>query len=677
MRAWMIVAVLLQAGMLAAQVRINELKCTRTPGSDGQGPAGDWVELYNAGSQAVDLGGYILAMDGRTERLAQGLRIMPGGTKVLWCGSPAGAAGRISMKLPRTGGSLLLIAPDGFTLLDLFTWPEIPQGASIGRRLDGGREWGFFAEPTPGAPNRGALSILLPPPTIRQGGDGLELVAAPGAEVHYTTDGTPPDERSMPGTAPLRLPAGTVVRARSFGQDAVPGPQTVFTTGLADSAWALTVAADDLLGPTGIADEIYGNHAREGRVWQRQAWVQQGGRVRPVGVAIAGSGSRGLPKRNFKLLVRDRFGGTGPVQLPDGTAWQTVLLRADATPHAFLRNTFMAEVARRSGGRVDVQPASAVPLYLNGRYHGLYRAMPAKGREWMERLNGGHEVEVAKSTGRAPMPLQQSPGFPQGIKPPAAGVQPLDTSSLVDLACFDLWTGRADHDLNVRTWRSAQAGGKWRWVMYDMDQWAPPGDRTVQRMCSSAVPETPFLPQLLADQDWQQAFLARFAALCATTLSRRQATALADSLYARHRTAMQLDHARWKGQMASPSPEECYGALLRHIAQRNDELFTQLSARTGRKRVTVSVRVEPAGAGTVAVEDLPLADASTEVLSWSGVPLHLEARAASGMEFDGWRGMAGEHGRNLLAAPTGDLRLVAVFRPQGLSGKGRLQQGFE
>ncbi|HRN35823.1 MAG TPA: lamin tail domain-containing protein, partial [Flavobacteriales bacterium] len=96
----MMVAVLLHAGMLAAQVRINELKCTRTPRSDGQGPAGDWVELYNAGSQAVDLGGYILTMEGRAERLAQGLWIAPGGTKVLWCGSPADSTGRIALKLP-------------------------------------------------------------------------------------------------------------------------------------------------------------------------------------------------------------------------------------------------------------------------------------------------------------------------------------------------------------------------------------------------------------------------------------------------------------------------------------------------------------------------------------------------------------------------------------------------
>ena len=69
MRHWTCTLFLLLATWLQGQVRINEVQCTRSPNSDGSGAAGDWVELYNAGSKTVDLGGYRLVLNGLTQRL--------------------------------------------------------------------------------------------------------------------------------------------------------------------------------------------------------------------------------------------------------------------------------------------------------------------------------------------------------------------------------------------------------------------------------------------------------------------------------------------------------------------------------------------------------------------------------------------------------------------------------
>ncbi len=672
MRPVLFLAWICWAGLLTAQVRINEVQCTRMPGTSGEGPDGDWVELYNAGSRTVDLGGHLLVAKGRTARVPPGLVIAPGAFRVLWCGKQA-LADHIPLKLPRMGGSLLLIAPDGATVLDLFSWPLLPPGVSIGRAVDGERAWGFFQEPTPGGPNKRACTTLWPPPQFKQTERGLVISGPDGAETCFTTDGTVPTPRSAHWTVPLALPAGTVVHARNMAAGAPPGPVAVFTAGLPDSAWALAIDQADLYGPAGIADTATGNFARSGRAWQRQAWLQQGGTALPVGLSIAGSGSRSLPKRNYKVAVRDRFGGTDALHLPDGTAWRTMGLRADATPHAFLRNTFMEEVARRGGGRVDVQPGLAVPLYLNGAYQGLYRAMPAKGGEWLRSLNKGAEVQVAADDGDHQLP--------ESYKRTAAALlgdcsrdsleRLIDLRSLVELACFDLWTGRADHEINVRAWRSAGPAGRWRWVMYDMDQWAPPAERTLERMCGARSAEEPFLPQLLGRKDRQQLFLARFTALCATVLSPGQARGLADSLVARHGPAMLADHARWSGRMPMVAPAEAHAALVRHITQRNAQVLRQLAEHTGRAQCRLSVQVEPAGAGIVAVEGLALAGSRTAVEGFAGVPLQLEAKPAAGMEFDGWRGVAAQEA-GITLAPQGNMRLVAVFRPQALSRKGGL-----
>lgn len=684
MRHWIFPVFLLGGHCVQAQVRINELQCTRVVQSDGRGTNGDWVELYNAGDREVDLGGYILSLGGRTEHLAPGLAIGPHRHLVLWCDrSPDEGPAHLVMRLPRHGGGLLLVAPDGSTVLDLFHWPALPPGVSIGRLRDGGRDWGYFASPTPGRPNEGstASARLLPLPEVAAQGNEVRISSVEGSTIRYTLDGSLPDSGSPPYAAPLEVAPGTVVRARGFAPDALAGPCASFSAGMPDTAWALMVAPQDLEGADGIADVPSGNFARKGRKWQRQAALQRGEELLPVGIAIAGSGSRSLPKRNFRLLVRDRFGGGGKVGLPDGTAWKDVILRADGSPHAFLRNAFMEAVARQSGSRVEVQPGSPLPLYLNGHYHGLYRAMPAKGKEWVRSLNHGGPVELIEGAGARAV-SGKARHYLRMVHAIAAG-QPLDSlerwadpGSLVDLACFDLWTGRADHDLNVRCWRPRTPDGRWRWIMFDMDQWAPAEDATVQRLCSSAVPETPFIPQLLADCGTRALLLARLSALLATTLAPDRAAAAADSIYFRHRGAMARDQARWAHEMDVPAPAAAHADLLEHIAGRNPALLEQLSRHTGLALRTVSVQVEPPGSGRVLVEDLPLTDTGREMRAFAEVPLHLRARAGAGMEFAGWKGAEGE-GDRLVASPRRNMHITAVFRPVAVSGQGGFQQGAE
>lgn len=669
--------------LLHGQVRINELQCTRAPGSNGQGAAGDWVELYNAGSGTVELGGYQLALNGRSERLAKGLLIGPRAQLVLWCDA-MDEPGHIALKLPRNGGTLLLVAPNGSDVLDLFQWPALPPGVSMGRRRDGGLEWGFFPFPTPGSANVAAeaKSRLLPTPAVVEQGQRITMEAGAGMEVRYTLDGSLPDGSSPLYSGPLEVPPGTVVRSRSFAADAVDGSCVLRTAALPDTAWALMMAPQDLSGAAGIADVPSGNFARRGRQWQRQAWLQRNKEIIPVGIAIAGNGSRSLPKRNFKLLVRDRFQKRGELMLPDSSQWDEVFLRADGTPHAFLRNVFMEEVAKRSGGRVDVQPSSALPLYLNGKYQGLYRAMPAKGKEWMGSLAGGFPADIIEGPGARAV-SGKAMAYLRMVQAIGAGAaldsleQWADLGSLVELACFDLWTGRADHELNVRCWRPRIPGGRWRWVMYDMDQWAPAEDRTVQRLCSSPVPETPFIPQLLSQPGLRGLLLARLSALAATTLSADRGAALADSLYFRYKDAMVQDHAHWAAAMEVPAPAKSRTELLKHIAARNASLLGQLADRTGLPLHKVSVEVEPRRSGQVLVEALPFTGSTRTMQAFAQVALHFKAMPSPGMEFAGWKGAEGD-GDRLAVIPRSNMRITAVFRPVAVSRHGGgLQQRSE
>lgn len=650
-----------------AQLLVNEVQCA--PGDAVHAGQGQWIELYNAGPHAVELYHHVLSVGPLAQTLPQGV-LRPGEFRVFACG---GGAGALDLKLPRTGGAVLLLAPGGSQVLDVFRWPALPQGVSMGRFPDGARQANFFSMPTPGALNQGGKAKLLPPPDLACTNGSIESRAPEGVEVRYTLDGSTPGPNSALLAEPLRISGPAVVRARAFAADAVPGTEAVLMPGLPEGAWGIAVDPQDLAGPNGLADMLYGNHARKGKAWTRQAFVAHNGRLSPVGLSVAGSGSRGLPKRNFKLTASDRYGSVSPMPLPKVATGGNILLRADATPHAFLRNLFMEQVVERSGARVDVQASTAAELYINGRYHGLYRAMPTKGKGWLRGLAGGNAVELVTVQDGAAQGLGPGP-YAQAVQALVRGMPAdslnklMELQSLVEMACLDLWTGRVDHELNVRAWRPTRPGGRWRWVLYDMDSWATPEDRTVARMMGEPGPLAPFLQELLSHGELQEMLLARMAALCATVLSPRQAAALSDSLYRAHAAAMEKDHGRWADAMPCPLPRQARNQMLEQAGRRSAVILPQLAAATGRTLQLNTVQVEPAGAGQVELDGLPLAGDHVQLQWFRGVRGQLHAIPAAGMEFAGWKGLEGQDPRLEVGLVPGK-RVVAVFRPAATAAR--------
>lgn len=676
-------AALVASAVQAQDVRINEVLCAH--GTNGA----DWIELYNASPRTLDLQGYTIALNGAAHRITAALPLPAKGFRRLWCDRrPADGPDHLDLKLPRTGGTALLIAPDRTSVLDLFTWPPLPDEVSIGRMQDGQRAWGFFERPTPGASNGQAPAALccLRAPEVHAENGRIVIIGPAGAEVRYTLDGSAPTPSSMRYDGSLTADTA-VLRARAFAAGAIPSGEAVHVPSDGRPGLALVVDPRDLWDPAVglLADNDAANFTRTGPDWTRPAWIAWGGdstqTAQPVGIAVSGSGSRGRPKKNFKLYARDRFGSLAPFRLADGTTNTELMLRADATPDAFLRNRFMEAIAARSGGHVDVQPSEALPLSLNGRYWGLYRAMPAKNAAWLEQRSGAQAIDVVDGPGGHVL-HGKAAGHARMVDAVMAGA-PLDTlaalidlGSLIELACFDLWTGRADHDLNVRCWRPRTPEGRWRWILYDMDLWAPVKDRTVERMCSAAAPETPYLPQLLAHPALRDRLLARMSALLATTLNADRALPLADSLFQAHAAWMQADHARWQAEMPLPAPAESQAGLRAHIAGRSGPLLDQLARRTGRAVHPVTVAVEPAQGGHVLVEDLPLTDDRRSMQGFARAPLRLTAVPAPGMEFAGWKG--GEaNGATTIVDPAKARSVTARFRPVGVSRQDGLQQRGE
>lgn len=628
----------------------------------GGGNVADWIEVYNPGLRALDLRGYALVTTGRTHRIDTTLPIAPGGHRVLWCDRhPEEGPDHLDLKLPREGGSVLLIDPDRRTMRDVYSWRALPSGVSIGRLRDGAMEWGYFREPTPGASNAlayGARRLLpAPVPVIHDG--VLTCIPEEGSTLRYTLDGRIPQGLSSVLNGQPAFTAPYIITLRAFAPDALPSPTVALTVPKEGTGAfiALRVDPDSLHDPERgiLTGDDAANYARTGREWQRDAQVEWHGADsvgrEDIRLAVSGSGTRGLPKKNLKLYGE-----------------RETMLRADATPHAFLRNLFIEAVAKPNA-RVDVQPSTPLPLYVNGAYEGLYRAMPAKNSAWLQDLSGAESVDLIDGPGaRALKGDDERHTLLLGMLERGAPLDSLaammDVTSLLDLTCFDLYTGRADHDLNTRCWRPREKGGHWRWILYDMDLWAPPHERTVDRMCSATAPEAPYLPWILMHDELRPRLLARLTAWLATSLAIDRATLIADTLFNANAALMRDDQARWKDALAMPSPNEGIAALRAHITGRPAHLLEQVKERTGEALRNMTVRVMPAHAGEVTIEQLPLTCTERAFTAFADAPLRLTAHPAHGYEFVEWQGRDTKSA-TISVDPGKVKNLRAVFRMAG------------
>ncbi len=666
-------------------VVINELQgANRKTHVAPDGSTPDWVELYNTGDTTVDLAGIRFAVVGRMHVMEGPFIIAPHEHRIIWFdGAPERGADHVGFRLPRKGGTLLLIAADGLMVQDVFTYPAMAGDLSVGRLNDGTKAWSFFATATPGAPNNGFTAVHGRTTTpvfdtaFVSSTDGilLPLIADDGATIRYTVDGTEPTAANgVDYTEPITIDHDLVVRARAFAPGRLPSKEFCSTYHLGDAPEeGITIAMDQ----AGLSDDSTGinvegalaNFSRKGRTWERLAMVKFNGTADvpiPIGISIHGSGSRGLPKRSFKLHARDRY--DSPVKglrLNESEHFQEGILRADAGPHTFLRNRFLELLLERYHLKVDMQPSRPMPLYLNGAYWGLYRWMPPKDKQWLERISGSEAVDVLEG----PAAVVRS-GSDDRFKPavellmamaPKESLEKhIDLDNLIDLACLDLWTGRADHDLNVRCYRPRQHDGRWRWVMFDMDLWAPAEENSVERMASGTGTETPYIPQLLGQPELQQDLLARMTALVATALDPANARRLADSLYASHAAALYADHERWKAEFERPDPASTHSELVHFIDARPAHLLHYLAQRTGRKLRVVSVDVPEPHLGELLIDGLPLSPGIHEITCFQGIRVPLEFRAAPGTEVSNWKGAVQEE-RTLWLDPDRTRVLKPVF----------------
>ncbi|MEW5801384.1 MAG: lamin tail domain-containing protein [bacterium] len=139
---------------------INEFmadnKTTVKDADDKSGSFEDWIELYNADTSAIDLGGIYLT-DNLTNptkwQVPVGVIIPSGGYLLFWADEDEKQGNtHTNFKLSKDGEAIAIIGKDGVTVIDSIAFGAQIIDVSYGRYPNGKADWGFM-KATPGAAN--------------------------------------------------------------------------------------------------------------------------------------------------------------------------------------------------------------------------------------------------------------------------------------------------------------------------------------------------------------------------------------------------------------------------------------------------------------------------------------------------------------------------------------------
>ena len=213
--------------MLAADLLINELQAVNSrtlTDIDRDHPS--WIELHNVGDEALNLAGWKLTDDatdpGRWELPA--FTIEAGNYLTVFTSGKDRTPRRnfrdihTNFQLEQDGGFVALVRPDN-TIKHSINYPEQWTDQSYGLSSD--LEEVYFIVPSPGQAN---MSPAAPRPTIVQPSGyfqgeqqvSIDIANVEKWNIHYTLDGSEPNQRSPRYDGPFTIGATSFVHARTF-----------------------------------------------------------------------------------------------------------------------------------------------------------------------------------------------------------------------------------------------------------------------------------------------------------------------------------------------------------------------------------------------------------------------------------------------------------------------------
>ena len=277
---------------------INEFMASNSTSiQDPQGHYDDWIEIYNYGVNAINIGGMYLTDNPSSPtkwripaNITAATTVAAGGHLLIWADNDTADTGlHANFKLDADGEQISLFDRDGVTLIDSVTFPDQTTDISYGRYPDGSDDWRFLGLATPEATNSSAYLGLVADTKFSHNRGFYDTpfsvtiaTETEGAIIYYTLDGSEPYQVTARGfssgrvySGPIPISTTTCLRARAvkpgwkstnedthtyiFIADVIRRSQQQILSEGYPSTWFDTYSADYGMDPEVYNDSDYAN----------------------------------------------------------------------------------------------------------------------------------------------------------------------------------------------------------------------------------------------------------------------------------------------------------------------------------------------------------------------------------------------------------------------------------
>lgn len=707
----------------------------------------DWIELYNAEDFDVDLGGYFLTDDPDNPQrweIPPGTVIQARGFLRFWADGYDDIPGNtykrtyypfepfttdyyhLNFKLGRGGEFIGLYRSDGALVDSVHFGLQFPD-VSRGRQPDGAADWFWFGEPTPQAANSsqgirspeysGEPQISLPA-GFYTGTQTITLSAnSADAQIRYTLDGSRPVSTSALYETPIQISQTTVLRARVFEENKLPG-RILTQTYFIDESIALPVVSIAFFPETFWDDTIgiYEHSYKEREVPVHFEFFTEDGESGfslNAGLQLTGQASLYYPQKSFTIFARERFGAdvinyqVFPQRELNNFA--SLYLRNAGVPDH--RSTYFRDALQHTLvlNKMDIDCQAYLPavVFLNGAYWGILNIRDKINSDYLASIYNINpdDIDLLEYEG-SPNPTVMS-GAAENYSAFYHFIETTDLSIEQNYRDLEKWMDVDEYinyqiceifydnvfwpDQNVRMWRERKEGAKWRWILFDLDfgfgmpnQISKGVSNNTLRHATSSNPESPGLPPLwatlifrkLLDNDaFKTKFIQRFAGYLNSVFHPDTALAVINQLQNRLSPEMPRHISRWRnGKWYYGYPIANYSEWLSNVQVMKN--FARNRPHYQRQHIadyfhldgtfTLNLEIDDA-MGTIEINDVERVKTSSSGQYFKNVPLELRAIPAVGYRFVRWQDLdqAEQNPQNLIF--TGDsLTIRTQFEPEAI-----------
>ncbi len=709
---------------LSGQILINEFQASNTltlQDPDYQDYS-DWIELYNENVTAMDLSGYFLTdnlLNPVKWKIPAGALIPGSGYLIIWAdGRNSGL--HTGFNLSSESEEIGLFSPME-ELVDSVTYNQQYANISFGR-VGGAAGWAYFTEPTPGESNDGDSYPGISPEVhfSLEGGfynSALSITLSsdePAADIRYTTDGSEPKAASMLFSGTLSVPVTTIVRARSFENTRLPGKITGHSYFINEQKHDLPVISV-FTDPANLWDSQSGIYVNYEEDWERPCGIEyfapQGDQVFSMnaGLQIFGGASRGAAQKSFAVFSRSEY-GDGPIEyslLPgrETAVYNSFILRNSANDWyrswrgTMFRDALMHNIVENQMD-LDYQSYQPASIYLNGEYWGILNIRDKHNEDYCEIHYGiDHDsVDIIKNndviSGNNTLYneminfLENHDLSVQENYESAASM--IDIDEYINYMITEIYCCNIDWPANNhRLWRSEQDGGRWRWMLYDLDfgfngfQWGPPSSNLFTIALNPDIDDyvrtglkapwaTIVFRKLTQNELFRKKFISAFITQVYTTYDPDRVVHIVDSLSANLVTEMPRHIARWAASGSIFNMQEWQQNIdgMRDFAtERPYYALKQLQETFGLQSGSkVNVEIISEEGGKISLNKTPVSVSDFNAQYFTGLPLELVLTPASGYKFTEWviEDPAEQEGQPLITRDNpleitleGDIRITA------------------